>query len=234
MEENYQIKIQDVSIAHDDNLVLSNIYLNIKESEFVYIIGRVGSGKSSLLKALYADISLVSGNIDILDFKLESIKNSQIPVLRRQIGMVFQDFQLLSDRSVKDNLKFVLKATAWKDSEKINNRITEVLEQVDMLAHINKMPFELSGGEQQTIAIARAILNNPPIIFADEPTGNLDPESAETILTILKDLNESGKTIVMVTHNYTLLKKYPARTVLCENKTLRDLPQHEAFDLSDF
>ena len=233
MNENTQIQLRDVSIAHDDIPVLGNVNLTINPSEFVYIIGRVGSGKSSLLRALYADIPLLSGSALVLIHELSSIKNSEIPQLRRQIGMVFQDFQLLSDRNVRENLLFVLKATGWKNSTEIEERIKEVLRQVDMTEKINKKPFELSGGEQQRVAIARAILNNPPLIFADEPTGNLDPESAESIMNILLELNRSGKTIVMVTHNYTILKKYPSRTILCENEMIREMPQNEAFDLSD-
>lgn len=234
MDENLHIQLRDVSIAHDDIPVLGNVNLNIKPSEFIYIIGRVGSGKSSLLRALYADIPLLSGVANVMEYEMSSIKNTEIPFLRRKIGMIFQDFQLLSDRNVKSNLLFVLKATGWKNSEEMEQRITEVLKQVDMTDKIEKKPFELSGGEQQRVAIARAILNNPPIIFADEPTGNLDPESADSIMNILLELNRSGKTIVMVTHNYTILKKYPSRTILCENEMIREMPQNEAFDLSDF
>lgn len=233
MDESFHIVIKDMSLSHDNNIVLSNVNLQIRKSEFVFIIGRVGSGKSSLLRALYADIPLLTGSAVVLGEELSDIKNSNIPFLRRQIGMVFQDFQLLSDRNIAENLKFVLKATGWKSEEEIRTRITEVLDAVGLPDKGLKKPFELSGGEQQRVAIARAILNNPPMIFADEPTGNLDPESAESIMNILRKLNESGKTIVMVTHNYAILKKYPARTLLCENEMVRELPGDEAIDMSE-
>ncbi len=233
MDESFHIVIKDMSLSHDNNIVLSNVNLQIRKSEFVFIIGRVGSGKSSLLRALYADIPLLTGSAVVLGEELSDIKNSNIPFLRRQIGMVFQDFQLLSDRNITENLKFVLKATGWKSEEEIRTRITEVLDAVGLPDKGLKKPFELSGGEQQRVAIARAILNNPPMIFADEPTGNLDPESAESIMNILRKLNDSGKTIVMVTHNYSILKKYPARTLLCENGMVRELPGDEAIDMSE-
>ncbi|HOY39948.1 MAG TPA: ATP-binding cassette domain-containing protein [Bacteroidales bacterium] len=233
MNENLHILLEDVSVAHENNIVLRNVNLRIMQGEFVYLIGRVGSGKSSLLKMLYAEIPILGGNAAVLDYDIDNIQGSKVPFLRRQIGMVFQDFQLLSDRNVEENLKFVLKATGWKNETEMNNRIGELLISVGMLDKLKKMPHELSGGEQQRVAIARATLNNPPMIFADEPTGNLDPESADNIMNILLDLNRSGKTIVMVTHNYAVLKKYPARTVLCENGEIRELPNDEAIDMSD-
>jgi len=233
MSENTHIFLENVSIAHENNIVLRNVNLRVNQGEFIYLIGRVGSGKSSLLKTLYAEIPVLDGNATVLEYDIDNIPASKVPYLRRQIGMVFQDFQLLSDRNVEENLKFVLKATGWKSEAEINNRIGELLISVGMSDKLKKMPHELSGGEQQRVAIARATLNNPPMIFADEPTGNLDPESADNIMNILLGLNRSGKTIVMVTHNYAVLKKYPARTILCESGEIRELPNDEAIDMSD-
>ena len=220
MPENSEllIKLENVDICQEQNIILKNINWNVKVGEFNYIIGKVGSGKSSLLKTLYAELPIKEGSIEVAGIKLNKIKNRQIPKLRRKIGMIFQDLQLLNDRSVYDNLKFVLKATGWENKKDINIRIEQVLSNVGMLDKINNLPTRLSGGEQQSVCIARSILNNPPLIFADEPTGNLDPDSAEEIVKTLQKLRNEGKTIIMVTHNYNLLKKFPAKNFMCENQ----------------
>jgi cell division transport system ATP-binding protein len=231
MAQNNVILLDNASVSHDENTILSGINIRIEKGEFVYFIGKVGSGKSSVLKTLYAEIPFSEGRGQVLDFDLEQIKSKKIPYLRRNIGMVFQDFQLLHDRSVFENLLFVLKATGWKKKKEMDDRINQVLSDVDMLDKKHEMPHKLSGGEQQSISIARANLNNPPLIFADEPTGNLDPASAEKIMQLLKAMNEKGKTIVMVTHNYSLLKKYPARTFEFTNGTVVEKLKDEAFSL---
>jgi cell division transport system ATP-binding protein len=210
------IKLEKADILQNENLILTDVNFSVNKGEFVYLIGRVGSGKSSLLKTLYADIPLQKGNGQIVEFDLKKLKSKQIPYLRRKIGIVFQDFQLLTDRSVHDNLAFVLKATGWKRKNEINQRIKDVLEKVDLGFKAYKMPHQLSGGEQQRVAIARALLNNPPIILADEPTGNIDPETSEGIIQLLQKISESGRAVIMATHNYTLLKKFSARTIACE------------------
>jgi cell division transport system ATP-binding protein len=207
----------DASIFQEDYLVLSDVNLDIRKNEFVYLIGKVGSGKSSLIKTINAELPLKIGEGRIVDFKLNDIRRKQIPLLRRKLGIVFQDFQLLIDRSVYDNLKFVLGATGWKNKVDIQNRIEEVLLKVGLDFKIHKMPHQLSGGEQQRVAIARALLNDPELILADEPTGNLDPETSESIMKILHEIQESGRSVLMVTHNYSLVKKYPARTMKCED-----------------
>ena len=214
------ISLQDVSIFQQDNLILSDVNVNIDKGEFVYLIGKVGSGKSSLIKTLYAELPLRKGEISIADYNLKTIKKSQIPYLRRKLGIVFQDFQLLTDRTVYENLQFVLKATGWKVKAEIEVRIKEVLEKVGLEDKIYKMPHQLSGGEQQRIAIARALLNDPAIILADEPTGNLDPESSEGIMQLLFQISDNGRAVIMATHNYTLLKKFPTRTLKCEDGKL--------------
>lgn len=231
MAQNNVILLENASVSHDDNTILSGINIRIEKGEFVYLIGKVGSGKSSILKTLYAEIPFREGRGQVLEFDIKSIKAKKIPYLRRNIGMVFQDFQLLTDRSVFENLLFVLKATGWKKKKEMDDRINQVLSEVDMLDKKHEMPHKLSGGEQQSVSIARANLNNPPLIFADEPTGNLDPSSAEKIMHLLKALNEKGKTIVMVTHNYSLLKKYPARTFEFINGTVVEKQNDEAFSL---
>ena len=231
MAENNIILLENASIAHDDKTILSNINIRIEYGEFVYFIGKVGSGKSSILKTFYAEIPLREGKGQILNYDIIKIKSKKIPNLRRNIGMVFQDFQLLNDRSVFENLLFVLKATGWKKKKDMDDRINQVLSEVDMLDKKHEMPHKLSGGEQQSVSIARANLNNPPLIFADEPTGNLDPASAEKIMQLLTALNEKGKTIIMVTHNYNLLKKHPARTFEFINGTVVEKQNDEAFSL---
>lgn len=196
---------------------MADVNFEINKNEFVFLIGRTGSGKSSLLKTLYADVWLEAGQAVVAGHKLHNIKRSEIPFLRRKLGVVFQDFQLFMDRSVEENLEFVLKATGWKDRAKIQNRIAEVLMQVGLGTLQKKMPHQLSGGEQQRVVIARAMLNEPQILFADEPTGNLDPEVGEQIMEVFQRINNAGTAILMATHNYDFLKKYPTRTLKCEN-----------------
>ncbi|MCF8297061.1 MAG: ATP-binding cassette domain-containing protein [Saprospiraceae bacterium] len=210
------IKLEDLNVYQKNNLVLSKVNIDIEKGEFVYLIGRTGSGKSSLLKTLYADLSFSEGEASIAGFNLKTLKNKQIPALRRKLGIVFQDFQLLIDRSVKDNLLFIMKATGWKDKQKMEDRLNDVLNKVGLNTKGFKMPHQLSGGEQQRVVIARALINDPDIILADEPTGNLDPETSEGIMNLLFEINKNGRTIVMATHDYSLFEKYPARTIKCE------------------
>ena len=210
------IELKEASIFQKDNLVLSDVNFEVNKGEFVYLIGKTGSGKSSLLKTFYAELPLKTGQGKIVNYNLQNIKRKEIPYLRRKVGIVFQDFQLLVDRTVYDNLAFVLKATGWKNKKIINLRISEVLEKVDLSYKDYKMPHQLSGGEQQRVVIARALLNNPDIILADEPTGNLDPETSEGIMQLLFKISESGRTVVMATHDYNMLKKFSARTFRCE------------------
>ena len=217
------IEIQKVDIDQKHQRVFENLNLNISKGEFVYLIGDTGSGKSSLLKSLYAEIKISRGKMIIADTNLKSIKRKQIAKFRRKLGIVFQDFQLLTDRSIFENLKFVLKATGWREKEKINNRISEVLESVNLNNIKDKMPYELSGGEQQRAAIARALLNNPQIILADEPTGNLDPEKSDKIIKLLKEISLNGTTVLIATHDYPIIKKHKARTIKCINKGIVEI-----------
>jgi len=210
------IELEHVSIFQKKNLVLADVNLTIGKGEFVYLIGKTGSGKSSLLKTLYAELPSVDGRAMVAGFHLNTLKSKDVPFLRRKLGIVFQDFQLLIDRSVSDNLEFVLKATGWKDKSAISERIMEVLEEVDLTGKRNKMPHQLSGGEQQRIAIARALLNKPMMILADEPTGNLDPETSNGIMRLLIRISEGGQSVLMATHNYNLIHKFPARIIKCE------------------
>jgi cell division transport system ATP-binding protein len=209
------ISLNNASIFQQDNLILSEVNIEISSSEFVYLIGTTGSGKSSLLKVLYGELPISKGIGLIAGIDLASLKKSQIPILRRKLGVVFQDFQLLFDRDVHDNLLFVLKATGWKDSSEMDIRISEVLELVGLKTKLHKMPFELSGGEQQRVAIARALLNKPEIILADEPTGNLDPKTSDDILNLLHKICASGTAILMATHDYRIIEKFPAKILSC-------------------
>lgn len=231
------IDYQNVSIYQADKCVLQNVNFHIDEGEFCYIIGKVGTGKSSLLKTLYCELDLVEGETekaDILGYNLMEIRRKEIPALRRELGIIFQDFQLLHDRTVRKNLQFVLKATGWKNKEDINQRIEEVLEEVGMAEKIDKMPHELSGGEQQRIAIARAILNTPKIILADEPTGNLDPETACNIVRLLKDITKTGTAVVMTTHNIPMLDKYPGIVYQCKAGEIHDITKdYNSMQLSE-
>ena len=223
MEEDILLKLENVEICREENRVLHDACLTLRNGEFVYVIGKVGSGKSSLLKSLYCEIPILRGEARIMDYILTKMKRKDIPYLRRKLGIVFQDFQLLTDRSVSKNLEFVLKATGWKKKSEINERINNVLFQVGMQDKGYKMPHELSGGEQQRIVIARALLNNPKLILADEPTGNLDPETSGQIVQLLHDICQQGTAVIMTTHNYTIVHNYPARIVKCENACLSDV-----------
>jgi cell division transport system ATP-binding protein len=219
------LSLKNVTLAQGGKTILSNINLEVNHGEFLYIIGKTGSGKSTFMKALYADLPLTEGEGRIVDFDLATLKEDDIPFLRRKIGFVFQDFKLLPDRSVKENLLFVLKATGWTEKEEIQHKIDEVLDKVGMKAYIDKMPHQLSGGEQQRIAIARALLNNPEFILADEPTGNLDPQTSIEVLDVLKKINETGKTVIMATHDYAMLMKFPSKTLKCEDAKLFEVVQ---------
>ncbi|MCB0396227.1 MAG: ATP-binding cassette domain-containing protein [Flavobacteriales bacterium] len=211
------ISIKEGLVYQHNHLVLSNVNLTVEKGEFVYLIGKTGSGKSSLLRTLYCDLPLEEGEAEIAGFQLRKIKRRKIPFLRRKLGIIFQDFQLLSDRSVTDNLLFVLKATGWKNKQEMNQRSEDVLNKVGMGTKGFKFPHQLSGGEQQRISIARALLNDPDMILADEPTGNLDPATSEEILQLLLEISHSGRAVLMATHDYSLMEKFPSRTLLCEN-----------------
>ncbi|MDH5474888.1 MAG: ATP-binding cassette domain-containing protein [Cyclobacteriaceae bacterium] len=221
------VRVQDASIFQELNTVLSDVNFEIEKGEFVFLIGRTGGGKSSLLKTLYADLPLRLGNIDIAGQNIRTIKRSQVPDFRRKLGIIFQDFQLLPDRTVADNLTFVMRATGWKDSTKIKARLAEVLMRVGLGSVGNKMPHQLSGGEQQRVVIARALINEPVILMADEPTGNLDPEVSEGIFKLFLEINNSGTTVMMATHDHTLIEAHKARVLKCENGKLLDSKIHE-------
>jgi len=215
------ITLDEVQVYQRNHLILNDVTFNIQRGEFAYLIGKTGSGKSSLLKTLYGDLKITKGQASIVGFELHNIKEKEIPFLRRKIGIVFQDFQLLEDRTVEDNLLFVMHATDWKDQRKIKTRLHEVLELVKMNTKGHKMPHELSGGEQQRIAIARAFINNPELILADEPTGNLDPDTSEEIIQLLQDITGS-KTVLMASHDKYLMDKFPKRTIVCEQNHVRE------------
>lgn len=217
MSEQSIIKLQEASIFQREHLILSEVNLEVQHNEFIYLIGQTGSGKSSLLKTLYGDLPLQSGSGQVCGFDLPNLKDKEIPYLRRKMGIVFQDFQLLTDRSVSDNLLFVLKATGWKNKKEMEAKINEVLEKVGMATKGFKMPYQLSGGEQQRVAIARALLNDPELILADEPTGNLDPGTSEEIMILLNQISDSGRAILMATHDYSLILKFPNKTLKCED-----------------
>ncbi|MBK86236.1 MAG: phosphonate ABC transporter ATP-binding protein [Flavobacteriaceae bacterium] len=221
------LKLIDAYILQDKNQILNNINIDIKKGEFVYLIGKTGSGKSSLLKTLYGDLELSQGKGEIVGYKLESLNQNEIPLLRRKLGIVFQDFKLLNDRSIYGNLEFVLKATGWENQKKINEKIHAVLTKVNMESNKEKFPHELSGGEQQRVAIARALLNDPELILADEPTGNLDPQTSIEVMEILQDLNKKGNSIIMATHDYALILKYPSKTLKCENSEVFEVVQRK-------
>ena len=217
------LNIEEVSIFQQDETIFENINININKGDFIYLIGKTGSGKSSLIKTIYADLELQKGEISVGGFTLKNLKENKIPFLRRKLGIVFQDFNLLQDRSVFDNLKFVLQATEWKNKRKIEDRIYEVLEIINIKDLIHKFPHQLSGGQKQKVAISRALLNNPDLIIADEPTGNLDPKTSLEIMQLLLDLNKKGNTILMATHDFILIKQFPHKTLLCNNKSISSI-----------
>lgn len=219
------LSLKNVAIYQEGKSILSHVNLDVNHGEFIYIIGKTGSGKSSLMKTLYGDLVLTEGEGHVVDFDLATLKEDDIPFLRRKIGIVFQDFKLLPDRTVKDNMLFVLKATGWIDNDEMLRKIEEVLDKVGMKDFANKMPHQLSGGEQQRVAIARALLNDPELILADEPTGNLDPQTSAEVLEVLRNINANGKTIIMATHDYALLMKFPSKTLKCEDERIFEVVQ---------
>ena len=217
--------LKDASIFQRDSLILSDVTLHVKKGEFVYLIGKTGTGKSSFMKTLYGDLPLQKGEGEIVGYDLATLKESDIPFLRRKLGVVFQDFKLLNDRTVKDNLLFVLTATGWKDKAEMDARIDEVLDKVGMKTKSFKYPYQLSGGEQQRVAIARALLNKPELILADEPTGNLDPQTSVEVMEVLQEINKNGNTILMATHDYALILKYPSKTLKCDDNQVFEVVQ---------
>ncbi|WP_223033814.1 cell division ATP-binding protein FtsE [Hanstruepera marina] len=222
------LHLKDASIYQGDSLVLSDVNVEVNKGDFVYLIGKTGTGKSSFMKTLYGDLPLTKGEGSIVNFDLRTLKEKDIPFLRRKLGVVFQDFKLLTDRTVNENLIFVLKATGWKDKTEMTTRIEEVLDKVGMKTKGFKFPHELSGGEQQRVAIARALLNNPELILADEPTGNLDPQTSVEVMEVLQDINKNGNTILMATHDYALLLKYPSKTLKCDDNQVYEVVQRKA------
>lgn len=219
------LSLKNVTIYQENRVILSQVNLEVKEGEFLYIIGKTGTGKSSFMKTLYGDLPLTEGSGTIVGYDLVNLKEKDIPFLRRKIGIVFQDFQLLLDRSVNENMLFVLKATGWTDKQEMQDKIDDVLDRVGLKGIANKMPHQLSGGEQQRVAIARALLNDPELILADEPTGNLDPQTSAEVLGVLRKINENGKTVIMATHDYALLMKFPSKTLKCEDNTIFEVVQ---------
>jgi cell division transport system ATP-binding protein len=227
------LRVKDATIFQDSNAVLNNISFEMEKGEFVFLVGRTGSGKSSLLKTLYADLSLRLGEILVAGFNIRGIKNGDVPLLRRKLGIIFQDFQLFPDRTIGENLEFVLKATGWKDRSKMKARQSEVLMQVGLGSVEKKFPHQLSGGEQQRVVIARALLNEPILLIADEPTGNLDPEVSNGILKIFQAINKSGTTILMATHDYEMIQQFPARIIKCEGGKILD-SKIDSFDIKAY
>ncbi|WP_445718953.1 cell division ATP-binding protein FtsE [Flavobacterium sp.] len=219
------LSLKNATIYQDKNPVLTDVNIEVKNGEFIYLIGRTGSGKSSFLKTLYADLSLTDGQGSVVNYDLATLKEKDIPYLRRKLGVVFQDFKLLPDRSVKENLLFVLKATGWAEKAEMDLKIEEVLDKVGMKGFANKMPHQLSGGEQQRVGIARALLNDPELILADEPTGNLDPQTSVEVMEVLRSINANGKTILMATHDYALVLKYPSKTLKFEGGKMFEVVQ---------
>jgi len=219
------LSLKNVTIYQESKVILSQINLEVQKGEFLYIIGKTGTGKSSFMKTLYADLPLTEGEGKIVGYDLANLKEDEIPFLRRKLGIVFQDFLLLPDRSINENMLFVLKATGWTDATSMQNKIDEVLEKVGLKGIAKKMPHQLSGGEQQRVAIARALLNDPEVILADEPTGNLDPQTSAEVLAVLKKINENGKTVIMATHDYAVIMKFPAKTLKCEDNTIFEVVQ---------
>lgn len=219
------LHLKDASIFQGENLVLSDVSVSVEKGEFVYLIGKTGTGKSSFMKTLYGDLPLQEGEGNIVGYDLATLKEKDIPFLRRKLGVVFQDFKLLNDRTVFDNLNFVLTATGWKDKPAMESKINQVLDKVDMKTKAFKYPYQLSGGEQQRIAIARALLNDPELILADEPTGNLDPQTSVEVMEVLREINKNGNTILMATHDYALLLKYPSKTLKCDENQIFEVVQ---------
>ncbi|MEZ4779895.1 MAG: ATP-binding cassette domain-containing protein [Flavobacteriaceae bacterium] len=219
------LELKNASIFQRENLILSDVSVTIEKGEFVYLIGKTGSGKSSFMKTLYGDLPLEKGEGKIVGFDLPSLKEKDIPFLRRKLGVVFQDFKLLNDRTVKDNLLFVLNATGWKDKAAMDTKIDVVLDKVGMKTKSFKYPYQLSGGEQQRVGIARALLNDPELILADEPTGNLDPQTSVEVMQVLQEINKNGNTILMATHDYALLLKYPSKTLKCDENQIFEVVQ---------
>ena len=221
--QNIVVSLQDAIVKNENQVVLTNINFKVVNGDFIFLIGKTGTGKSSLLKLLYGDLPLSDGNGSILGYDLVKLKDRDIPYLRRKLGVVFQDFKLLTDRTIFDNLAFVLKATGWSSKEKINTRVSEVLSMVNVGSDSEKFPFELSGGEQQRVAIARALLNNPELIIADEPTGNLDPETSQEIMSLFKELHKSGISIIMATHDYNMIIKFPGKIFQCNDGKIQEV-----------
>ncbi|OEY73408.1 cell division ATP-binding protein FtsE [Salegentibacter salarius] len=222
---NTVLELKNAAIYQRESLILSEVDVEVNKGDFVYLIGKTGTGKSSFMKTLYGDLPLTEGEGTIVDYNLRTLKEKDIPFLRRKLGVVFQDFKLLTDRNIKDNLLFVLKATGWKDQKAMEHKIDEVLDKVGMKSKGFKYPYQLSGGEQQRVAIARALLNDPELILADEPTGNLDPQTSVEVMEVLQDISKNGKTILMATHDYALLLKYPSKTLKCDGQRVFEVVQ---------